>query len=384
MLREWVLKVSRLCNLRCRYCYEWDGLADPRRMDLALWPRIFAAVRTLAERDERESGAPGTNRLIWHGGEPTLLPLDYFERVMALQRAAFPADWLAGGRIRNIIQTNLFALPDAKLDFLVAHGFEFGVSCDIVDDVRVDAGNRPTAPRVLENLARLDARGLDPGQIVVIAGHTAPAIADIYAHLPRRGRSCSLLPLFDGPDGRPAGAWAVGRDEVNAALFRFFELWFADGCPFRVRPLDQYLTTVVMHLLGLRRQAYDRRRGERILVVGVNGELHEPSTESLSGTVLGNLATQSIDEIVASAPYAASLADDDRVRDAVCGACEWLGACSTGDMFMVDDGGRAALRCMTAQPLHTMIAAHLRDAGIGRAELAGLLAVENAAAAASV
>lgn len=373
-MRDWVLKASRLCNLRCRYCYEWDGLSNPRRMDIDLWRRIFEAVRTLSTADEERSGNAGTERLIWHGGEPTLLPLDYLEAVMALQREIFPADWLAERRIRNYMQTNLYAVSDEKLDFFERHGFDLGVSFDVVGGVRVDAAGRPSEARVRANLDRLEARAIRSGMIVVIAGHTARDVEAVYAFLKARGRSCALLPLFGGPHGRPGGQWMADRETVNLALFRFFELWMADGCMFRVRPLSDYLATVVMQILGLRRQPYDRRTGDRIFVIGTGGEVHEPSTESTAGTVLGNLSRQTIDEVIASPAYAASLVADDAVREHACGKCPWRGPCSTADMFMIDDGGRDAGHCMTARPLHDMIASYLREANIGREELRTMLA----------
>src|ERR1700684_2089390 len=73
--REWVVKVTNLCNFRCRYCYEWNTLANPERMSLSLWDRIFRTIRMMNERDEALMGFAGRDQIIWHGGEPTLLPL---------------------------------------------------------------------------------------------------------------------------------------------------------------------------------------------------------------------------------------------------------------------------------------------------------------------
>lgn len=42
---SWTVKVSKLCNLRCRYCYEWEGLANPARISLAEWAKILTAIK---------------------------------------------------------------------------------------------------------------------------------------------------------------------------------------------------------------------------------------------------------------------------------------------------------------------------------------------------
>ena len=43
----WVIKLSKLCNMRCSYCYEWPDLADPTRISPDLLDKIFHAVRAL-------------------------------------------------------------------------------------------------------------------------------------------------------------------------------------------------------------------------------------------------------------------------------------------------------------------------------------------------
>ena len=41
----WHVKASTLCNLRCRYCYEWDRLADRTRLALDQWQRAIDIAR---------------------------------------------------------------------------------------------------------------------------------------------------------------------------------------------------------------------------------------------------------------------------------------------------------------------------------------------------
>ena len=55
----------------------------------------------------------------WHGGEPTVLGLDYFRQIVALQRKHRPP----GRRIVNGIQTNGVLLDDDWCRFFAAEGF---------------------------------------------------------------------------------------------------------------------------------------------------------------------------------------------------------------------------------------------------------------------
>jgi uncharacterized protein len=366
LAREWVIKASKFCNLRCKYCYEWTELGERERMSLSLWAKILDTIRELSERTERATGLAPTDAIVWHGGEPTALPKSYLEDVVRLQREKFPQAWFESGRIKNRIQTNLYALSDDKLEFLKRNDFGIGVSFDVVPGARLDTRGAPTEERVLANVRRLEADGITPKFLVVIAAHTAQSIDHVYEFLREHGQPCRLLPLFDGPAERPLDGVAADRATINLALMHMFRRWFEDDCPFPIRLFDEYLTVVVLKMLGLARGfRYDRRMiGDKILVVNLDGRVYQPCTDYSDEFALGNLSSQSIDEIFASARYDRSLERDDEIRRAVCEPCEYFGACGAKEMFMVNDGGASQRRCMTAQPLFRAIEQYLREQGV--------------------
>ena len=68
------------------------------------------------------SPAPTIN-FSWHGGEPTLLGLDYFRRIVALQRKHKPN----GRRITNGMQTNGTLIDEEWCRFLASEDFAVGL-----------------------------------------------------------------------------------------------------------------------------------------------------------------------------------------------------------------------------------------------------------------
>src|SRR3954470_13166336 len=94
-----VCYTSKLCNLRCRYCYELPLLGDRTRMGFAQIEQMFANV----EAGYRGLGEPVEITFQWHGGEPLLIPPETYRRIFQIQRRVF-----AGSihRIRNAIQSN--------------------------------------------------------------------------------------------------------------------------------------------------------------------------------------------------------------------------------------------------------------------------------------
>ena len=88
-----------LCNLDCRYCYylsraELYPEAAPPRMPAELLERYIV---------QHLEAAPGpVVSFAWHGGEPTVLGVDYFRAIVAIQGRHRQA----GQEVVNGIQTN--------------------------------------------------------------------------------------------------------------------------------------------------------------------------------------------------------------------------------------------------------------------------------------
>jgi uncharacterized protein len=90
----------------------------------------------------------------WQGGEPTLLGLEFFEKVVAFERKYFPY----GKQIHNDLQTNGVLLDEKWCEFLKKNGFLVGLSIDgpkeLHDKHRVDKAGNSTFGKVF-NAAKL-------------------------------------------------------------------------------------------------------------------------------------------------------------------------------------------------------------------------------------
>lgn len=101
--------VSSACNLRCEYCY-YTGkehllqVGAARMSDEVLEAYIRQSLAMHGERARVE--------FAWHGGEPTLAGLPFFQKAVELQRR-----YGQGRRIVNTLQTNATLLDDAFCRF---------------------------------------------------------------------------------------------------------------------------------------------------------------------------------------------------------------------------------------------------------------------------
>ena len=132
--------VGPACNLSCEYCFYLEKQAlfpsgEKYRMKDEVLSAFISNYITSQPTPEVE--------FVWQGGEPTLLGLDFFKRVIALQRL------YAGQKIiSNALQTNGTLLTDEWCEFLREHNFMVGISLDgpqqIHDRYRLDKGGKPT------------------------------------------------------------------------------------------------------------------------------------------------------------------------------------------------------------------------------------------------
>ena len=148
---------SAACNLRCRYCYylEKEALypeAGQRVMSDALleeYVRQYLEAQTQAEV-----------LFTWHGGEPLLRPLSFYQRALELQRR-----YGRGHHIDNCLQTNGTLLNDEWCRFFRDNHFLIGISIDgpeaLHDAYRRTRGGQPTWHAVMRGIGLLQRHGVE-------------------------------------------------------------------------------------------------------------------------------------------------------------------------------------------------------------------------------
>lgn len=371
-MQTWVVKLSKLCNMRCSYCYEWNDLANPTRMSLDLWRKILSAA---IEYDELQAARRGGRHVrnvlfVLHGGEPLTLPIKYLEEVLSIfdeMTSATP------GVFRVAVQSNLFSVKEDKLNLLLKHRVGISVSYDAVPGVRLSLSGRPTEGVVSSNIDKLRERGIPLNGIAVLAKHTAPRITDVYDFYAARGMGMRILPLFDGPPERPSRDFWADHKTLTSALERLFGYWMETGCKVPIKPLDSHFLSALRHMVGLKIGAWDRGSyGDGVLLVNVDGLVYRVLDAYVPELALGNIALQRLSDILQSESYEASLVRDRSEREDHCGRCEYRTACSGGYIYDSRVTSPHAGACPTAYPCIEFMQRYVRERGYGEAELKAL------------
>jgi uncharacterized protein len=178
----------------------------------------------------------------WQGGEPTLLGVGFFEKVVELQHR-----YANGKSITNALQTNGILVDEAWCHFFREHEFLIGLSIDgpreLHDRYRVNRGGGPSFDQVMRGLETMKQTGVEFNTLTVVQRDNAAHPIEVYRFLREIGSGfLQFIPIVErsvrkpGPDGLalvgPAfdgeasvTEWSVGSEQYGRFLSAIYNEW---------------------------------------------------------------------------------------------------------------------------------------------------------------
>jgi uncharacterized protein len=163
---------------------------------------------------------------VWHGGEPTLLGIDFFRRVVELQKP-----YRGEKEIRNALQTNAMRLDDEWCEFFKVNDFFIGVSLDgpreVHDRYRKGRHGEPTFDRVMAGVRLLQQHGVEFNVLACVGKDTAHKPIEVYRFFKDAGiRYIQFTPIVErvaDPQTQVIKLWlarpsALDRPEPNTQV----------------------------------------------------------------------------------------------------------------------------------------------------------------------
>ncbi len=147
-----VKPTGAVCNLDCKYCFflSKEMLYPGSRFRMAD-DLLETYIKQLLESHQ----VPEVN-LAWQGGEPTLMGLDFFKRVVELANTYKKP----GQQVAHTMQTNGTKLDDEWAAFFKENNFLIGLSVDgtkeMHDTYRVNKGGAGSFDQVMRGLRRVE------------------------------------------------------------------------------------------------------------------------------------------------------------------------------------------------------------------------------------
>jgi uncharacterized protein len=214
-----------VCNLDCHYCYYL------KTEHLYSKGESFHMPESLLEEyiiQHIDASSGSVINFSWHGGEPTLLGLDYFYKIVELQRKHHPP----GQRITNGIQTNGTLLDEDWCRFLAAEGFSVGLSLDgpqeMHDRYRVTKGQKPTHKKAMHGYELLRQHRIPCDILCVVHAQNVQYPTRVYRFFKQiQAQYIEFLPLVEPQPEQEGGVSnrTVPAEALGNFLCTIFDEW---------------------------------------------------------------------------------------------------------------------------------------------------------------
>ncbi len=207
------------------------------------------------------------NSFAWQGGEPTLMGLDFYKKVIELQNKY----GRSGQEISNSLQTNGILLNDEWCKFLHENNFLLGISIDgpkeFHDFYRLDHSGSGTFDKVVHGIEKCREYQVEFNTLTLLNAHNIEYPKKIFNFLNRLGvKFMQFIPCveFDPVTGKIAD-FSITPEQYGRFLCKLFDLWSEYGLEkISIRDFDSILSFCIekRHTIC----TYDPRCGQYIVI----------------------------------------------------------------------------------------------------------------------
>jgi uncharacterized protein len=318
-----IVKSTDVCQYACKYCYV-ESQQDIKIMSVDTAKILIDKVLDYIGSDRKIS-------IVWHGGEPLIAGLTFFEEV---------ANYLgqfASHSIENCLQTNGAMIDKDVLRFCKENNFRVSISLDgpkqLHDSNRVTAQRNGTFDKTMESIEQIRTFGLTPACVCVLSRTNIGHIDEMYRFFRDAKIHFRINPVVRS--GRAAIHYnnlAITAKEYGEAMCKLFDLWFDDEGVIRVEPLH----TILGNFIGQTVWGcdYHGRCLESIISINPDGSIYPCGRfAGMEEYRLGNVhETQSLARMNQSEQFQRI---NSRTRETVqgCSICDFVEICNAGCMI---------------------------------------------------
>lgn len=204
------------CNLDCVYCYKGEKPNNFMSEDLML--------KVLSESIFYNAKRNNPTLFIWHGGEPSIMPTDFYHKAFE-----YTTDNFKDQKITHTIQTNGYKLREDLLDLCFQNNVSISISLDgpahYHDSIRFTKDRKGTYDSILKNIEIAQKKGVELGILMSITNDNLIYIEDMFNFCKQRGFSFGINPITSDLFSKHEGL-EVSTEKYLQACIEVFDLWY--------------------------------------------------------------------------------------------------------------------------------------------------------------
>jgi uncharacterized protein len=211
-----VVQPTPFCNIDCRYCY----LPDRGNKAVLAEETIANLFSQVFESGWLQRGLS----VVWHAGEPMVLPIDFYRRAFRLIDSLKPAEI----ELTHAFQTNGTLIDDAWCGFFTEANVNVGVSVDgpqrLHDINRRTRAGRGTFDKTIAGIRRLRAHGVPFHVISVLSAESLAAPREMFDFYVSEGIDRVCFNVEESEGGHVSRSF--GETGIEDAYYHFLrEFW---------------------------------------------------------------------------------------------------------------------------------------------------------------
>jgi uncharacterized protein len=255
------------CNLDCKYCFykhrSPELSSGKQRMSDEVLERL---IKDYMQLDFPVAG------FAWQGGEPTLMGIDFYRKVVELQKKY----GRPGQRVSNALQTNAVLLNDQWCRFLHDNKFLLGISIDgpkeFHDYYRLDNSGAGTFDKVTSAIEKCKEYKVEFNTLTLLNAKNVEHPDQVFDFLVGLDiKFMQFIPCmeFDTSTGEIAD-FSITPQQYGEFLCRVFDLWYEYGpTNLSIRDFDSILSYYICRRHSI---CTFQRRCSQYIVIEHNGD----------------------------------------------------------------------------------------------------------------
>ena len=223
------------CSLGCKYCYTIHNINDKTKIKLEYIVKIMEIISK--ERKNVE--------ILFIGGEPTSVGIEYFNKIMNTLMNVSTKNNL---NLNFVIQTNGALLDENWITLFKKYDFRVGVS---FDSFNKNINHRPHLKKVEKNLKILQKYNVKFSILSVFNNETINNLLDNYILMKKLNYNYKILPMNN--NGYMEDKYIIKFDENNYKKIKeFAKIWLYDkNCLIQMRSFHSIFYTLFVEEIPL-------------------------------------------------------------------------------------------------------------------------------------
>lgn len=330
-IRTIVLQPTSFCNIYCKYCY-LQQRNDTSRMSLE-------TVKASFEKVFASPFAGDQITVIWHAGEPLVMPVSYYEAAFRLIEELRPASV----QIRHSFQTNGTLVTKEWCDLIRRWHIGVGVSIDgprhMHDANRVTREGKGTFDRAIRGARLLKQEGIPFHVISVLSSQGLERAEELHAFYRDEGIEDVCFNVEESEGTHVSELMTLPQDTMQAKFHAFLHRFWTIS---RAKPGIRYIREIDSLIPRIFRPDAPPCDNEQVspmamLNIDCNGNVSSFSPELLgykneryNNFIVGNVHRQTLQQMLGSSAMKAMVTDIQAGVDACRNECGYFSLCGGG------------------------------------------------------